>query len=95
MAGLTTTQAFIDGDTVTAAKLNNIVGGASINDDAITTLKIDDGAVTLLKMDALSVDTGQLAERHGGQDGQSQRDECVCQPDRCSNCYKSTLGGNE
>tara|TARA_R110000765_G_scaffold68175_1_gene131810 strand:+ start:51 stop:1073 length:1023 start_codon:yes stop_codon:yes gene_type:complete len=62
MAGLTTTQTFIDGDTVTAAKLNNIVGGASIDNDAITTLKIDDGAVTLLKMDALSVDTGQLVD---------------------------------
>ncbi len=60
MAGLTTTQSFSDGDTVTAAKLNNIVGNASIDDDAITTVKINDGDVTLAKMAALSVDTGQL-----------------------------------
>ena len=60
MAGLTTTQTFSDGDTVTAAKLNNIVSNASIDADAVTTAKIDDGAVTLLKMATLSVDTGQL-----------------------------------
>ena len=62
MAGLTTTQAFIDGDTVTAAKLNNIVGGASIDDDAITTAKILNANVTLTKMATLSVDTGQLVD---------------------------------
>lgn len=60
MAGLTTTQTFSDGDTVTAAKLNNIISNASIDADAVTTAKIDDGAVTLLKMATLSVDTGQL-----------------------------------
>jgi hypothetical protein len=62
MAGLTTTQTFSDGDTVTAAKLNNIVGNASIDANAITTVKIADGDVTLLKMDTASVDTGQLVD---------------------------------
>ena len=46
MAGLTTTQTFSDGDTVTAAKLNNIVGNASIDADAVTTAKILDANVT-------------------------------------------------
>ena len=36
MAEITTTQAFSDGDTVTAAKLNNITGNASIQNEAIT-----------------------------------------------------------
>jgi hypothetical protein len=36
MAEITTTQAFSDGDTVTAAKLNNITGNASIQTEAIT-----------------------------------------------------------
>jgi hypothetical protein len=60
MAGLTTTQTFSDGDTVTAAKLNNIISNCSIDDDAITTVKIDDDAVTLAQMADNSVDTGQL-----------------------------------
>lgn len=60
MAGLTTTQTFSDGDTVTAAKLNNIVSNASIDADAVTTAKILDANVTLAKMATLSVDTGQL-----------------------------------
>ena len=60
MAGLTTTQTFSDGDTVTAAKLNNIVSNCSIDSSAVTTVKINDGDVTLAKMDTLSVDTGQL-----------------------------------
>ena len=62
MAGLTTTQPFSDGDTVTAAKLNNIIANCSIDADAITTVKINDGDVTLAKMDTLSVDTGQLVD---------------------------------
>jgi hypothetical protein len=62
MAGLTTTQTFSDGDTVTAAKLNNIVGNASIDADAVTTAKILDANVTLGKMATLSVDTGQLVD---------------------------------
>lgn len=62
MAGLTTTQTFSDGDTVTAAKLNNIIANTTIDDDAITTAKIDDDAVTLAQMDTLSVDTGQLVD---------------------------------
>ena len=60
MAGLTTTQTFSDGDTVTAAKLNNIVSNASIDADAVTTAKILNANVTLAKMATLSVDTGQL-----------------------------------
>ena len=60
MAGLTTTQTFSDGDTVTAAKLNNIVSNCSIDADAVTTAKILDANVTLGKMATNSVDTGQL-----------------------------------
>tara|TARA_R110001583_G_scaffold24963_2_gene90825 strand:- start:45 stop:1022 length:978 start_codon:yes stop_codon:yes gene_type:complete len=60
MAGLTTTQTFSDGDTVTAAKLNNIVSNASIDADAVTTAKILNANVTLAKMATGSVDTGQL-----------------------------------
>ena len=62
MAGLTTTQSFSDGDTVTAAKLNNIVGNASIDADAVTEVKILDANVTLAKMATASVDTGQLVD---------------------------------
>ncbi|NBU73190.1 MAG: hypothetical protein EBS53_17410, partial [Bacteroidetes bacterium] len=36
MAEITTTQAFSDGDTVTATKLNNITGNASLQTEAIT-----------------------------------------------------------
>ena len=36
MAEITTTQAFSDGDTVTATKLNNITGNAAIQTEAIT-----------------------------------------------------------
>ena len=62
MAGLTTTQTFSDGDTVTAAKLNNIISNASIDADAITTAKILDDNVTLAKMATGSVDTDQLVD---------------------------------
>ena len=62
MAGLTTTQTFSDGDTVTAAKLNNIVSNCSIDADAVTTAKILNANVTLAKMATLSVDTGQLVD---------------------------------
>jgi len=62
MAGITTTQTFSDGDTVTAAKLNNIVANASIDNDAVTTAKIDDNAVTLAKMANASVDTAELVD---------------------------------
>jgi hypothetical protein len=62
MAGITTTQSFSDGDTVTAAKLNNIIANASIDNDAITTAKIDDNAVTLSKMANASVDTAELVD---------------------------------
>ena len=51
MAGLTTTQTFSDGDTVTAAKLNNIISNCTIDDDAVVTANINDGDVTLAKMD--------------------------------------------
>ena len=60
MAGITTTQTFSDGDTVTAAKLNNIVSNASIDADVVTTAKILNANVTLAKMATNSVDTGQL-----------------------------------
>jgi len=60
MAGLTTTQTFSDGDTVTAAKLNNIVANCSIDANAVTTAKILNSNVTLAKMATGSVDTGQL-----------------------------------
>ena len=36
MAEITTTQAFSDGDTVTATKLNNITANAAIQTEAIT-----------------------------------------------------------
>jgi hypothetical protein len=36
MAEITTTQSFADGDTVTAAKLNNIIANASVGADLIT-----------------------------------------------------------
>jgi hypothetical protein len=62
MAGLTTTQTFSDGDTVTAAKLNNIISNCTIDDDAVVTAKIDDDAVTLANMDTDSVDTDQLVD---------------------------------
>jgi hypothetical protein len=62
MAGLTTTQTFSDGDTVTAAKLNNIISNASIDADAVTEAKILNANVTLAKMATLSVDTGQLVD---------------------------------
>ena len=62
MAGLTTTQTFSDGDTVTAAKLNNIISNASIDADAVTTAKILDDNVTLAKMATGSVDTDQLVD---------------------------------
>ena len=60
MAGLSTTQSFADGDTVTAAKLNNIIANAYIDDDAVTTAKIDNNAVELAQMANNSVDTDQL-----------------------------------
>lgn len=62
MAGLSTTQSFADGDTVTAAKLNNIIANASIDDDAVTTSKIADDAVTLAQMANDSVDTAELVD---------------------------------
>ena len=62
MAGLTTTQTFSDGDTVTAAKLNNIISNASIDADAVTTAKILDDNVILAKMATGSVDTDQLVD---------------------------------
>ena len=60
MAGLTTTQTFSDGDTVTAAKLNNIVANCTIDDDAVTTAKIDDDAVTADKLANNSVDSNSI-----------------------------------
>lgn len=62
MAGITTTQTFSDGDTVTAAKLNNIVANASIDNGAITNAKLGTDAVTLTKMANNSVDTAELID---------------------------------
>ena len=62
MAGITTTQTFSDGDTVTAAKLNNIVANASIDNGAITNAKLGTDAVTLVKMANASVDTDELID---------------------------------
>jgi len=62
MAGLTTTQTFSDGHTVTAAKLNNIVSDCTIDADAVTTAKIADDAVTVDQMADDSVDTDQLVD---------------------------------
>ena len=62
MAGITTTQTFSDGDTVTAAKLNNIVANASIDANAVTNAKLATSppAVQLDNMANASVDTDQL-----------------------------------
>lgn len=62
MAGLTTTQTFSDGDTVTAAKLNNIISNASIDANAVTNAKLATSppAVQLTNMATGSVDTDQL-----------------------------------
>jgi hypothetical protein len=62
MAGITTTQTFSDGDTVTAAKLNNIIANASIDNGAITNAKLGTDAVTLTKMANNSVDTAELID---------------------------------
>lgn len=56
MAEITTTQSFADGDTVTAAKLNNITANASIGSDVITNrselTSVDGAADFLLGYDA-------------------------------------------
>jgi len=64
MAGLTTTQTFSDGDTVTAAKLNNIVSNCSIDANAVTNAKLATSppAVQLTNMATGSVDTDQLVD---------------------------------
>ena len=60
MAGLTTTQTFSDGDTVTAAKLNNIIANASINDGGIAPDKLAPNSVKEANMANNSVDTNAL-----------------------------------
>ena len=62
MAGLTTTQTFSDGDTVTAAKLNNIISNASIDAGAINNAKLATDAVQLVNMANASVDTNELVD---------------------------------
>jgi hypothetical protein len=64
MAGLTTTQTFSDGDTVTAAKLNNIVSDCTIDANAVTNAKLATSppAVQLTNMATGSVDTDQLVD---------------------------------
>jgi len=60
MAGLTTTQTFSDGDTVTAAKLNNIVANCTIDDGGIAPGKLADNSVVNDNMTNNSVDTDEL-----------------------------------
>lgn len=60
MAGLTTTQTFSDGDTVTAAKLNNIIANASISDGGIAPGKLADNSVVNDNMTNNSVGTNEL-----------------------------------
>ena len=60
MAGLTTTQTFSDGDTVTAAKLNNIIANASISDGGIAPDKLAPNSVKEANMANNSVDTNAL-----------------------------------
>ena len=60
MAGLTTTQTFSDGDTVTAAKLNNIVANCTIDDGGIAPGKLADNSVVKDNMANNSVDTDEL-----------------------------------
>jgi hypothetical protein len=60
MAGLTTTQTFSDGDTVTAAKLNNIVANCTIDDEGIAPGKLADNSVVKDNMANNSVDTDEL-----------------------------------
>ena len=60
MAGITTTQTFSDGDTVTAAKLNNIVANASIDNGGIAAGKLANDSVQEANMANNSVDTNAL-----------------------------------
>ena len=60
MAGLTTTQTFSDGDTVTAAKLNNIVANCTIDDGGIAPGKLANNSVVKDNMANNSVDTDEL-----------------------------------
>jgi hypothetical protein len=53
--GLSKGHTFTDGETVTAAKLNNLVDNATITSDTITEAMIKDGAVTANKLAANSV----------------------------------------
>ena len=60
MPDISTTQSFADGDTVTAAKLNNIIANASITSGAVTNAKLATDAVELANMANNSVDTAEL-----------------------------------
>ena len=60
MAGITTTQTFSDGDTVTAAKLNNIIANASIDNGGIAAGKLANDSVQEANMANNSVDTNAL-----------------------------------
>lgn len=62
MPDISTTQSFADGDTVTAAKLNNIIAGASITSGAVTNAKLATDAVQLTNMANNSVDTAELVD---------------------------------
>jgi hypothetical protein len=64
MAEITTTQAFSDGDTVTAAKLNNIVANASVGAEIITNRSelttIDGAADFVLGYDTSATDLRKI-----------------------------------
>jgi hypothetical protein len=62
MPDISTTQSFADGDTVTAAKLNNIIANASITSGAVTNAKLATDAVELTNMANNSVDTAELVD---------------------------------
>jgi len=64
MAEITTTQSFADGDTVTAAKLNNIVANASVGSEIITNRSelttIDGAADFVLGYDTSATDLRKI-----------------------------------
>jgi len=77
--GLSKGHTFTDGETVTAAKLNNLVDNATITSDTVTTAMIQDNAVTADKLatDAVtganiasnSVNLTSLSNASGGTSG--------------------------
>ena len=60
--GLTSGYTFVDGDTVTAAKLNSLVNNATIAAETITGTMIVDNAIESRHIAAGSVTSAQLAD---------------------------------